>query len=109
MNKRDKLRELCAERQDDLCVVCDRGLYGSGHLHEAIIKKGDLPKDNRIFVPENCCVIHEHCHKNTKEVDVKCIRWLINKYGSSVADFINSLNMKVLPGRAMDAIQRGAR
>lgn len=106
MNDRDRLREFCIEQQGGICVWCGRGLYGSGHLHEAIIKRSDLPNDNRIFVPENCVVLHEHCHENRKEVDNKCIDWLVGMYGVRVFHFIDSLGMKVLPGRALDAIRK---
>lgn len=88
---------------------CGRGLYGGGHLHEAIVKKGDLPNDDRIFVPENCCVLHDHCHENTKEVDDLCTRWLVGRYPSGVFSFIESLGMKSVPGRVKDVLEKRRR
>lgn len=86
--------------------MCGRGLHGGGHLHEAIVKRGDLPNDPRIFVPENCCVLHEHCHKNTRQVDEICVRWLVSRYPHGVFEFIKSLGMKTVPWRVKDAIQQ---
>ena len=101
MTDRDELRRTCVLRQDDICVVCGHGMYGDAAVHEAIVKRGDLPGDPRAFNPVNCVAIHNGCHENTREVDGKCSRYLIRHYGLKVVvDFILSLNMRQNPGRA---------
>lgn len=105
---RQSVKEQCLTNQRGLCVVCGRGLYNSGDLHEAIIKRSDLPNDNRIMVVHNCVVLHSSgpCHENTKEVDDTCISWLCSAFDVlDIADWIISLNMVQLPGRALDVLR----
>ncbi len=107
-NERDELRRVCVLRQKDICVVCGRGMYGDAAVHEAIIKRSDLPGDPRIFNPVNCVALHHTtgCHENTRFVDSKCVKYLIDYYGPKVlAGFIESLHFKQLPGGAQDVIR----
>lgn len=107
VNERDALRALCVYRQKDICVVCGHGMYGDSAVHEAIIKRGDLPGDPRVFNPVNCVALHHTtgCHENTEKVDVACARYLIEFYGAEVVSgFINSLGMRKIPGRARAAL-----
>jgi hypothetical protein len=72
-------------------------------VHEAIIKRGDLPDDKRVFDEHNCVAVHTLCHHNTKTVDRKAMQYLISTYGiEEVHLWICSLHMKVLPGRASE-------
>ena len=101
ITERDALRDICVQRQENVCVVCGHGMYGDAQVHEAIIKRSDLPGDTRVFSPINCVALHAKCHENTKNVDDVCMLYLIGHYGITlVMGFILSLNMKKLPGRA---------
>lgn len=106
LTERDELRIICVRRQDNICVICGHGMYGDAAVHEAVVKRGDLPGDPRVFNPVNCVAIHNGCHENTKEVDDICARYLVRTYGIHLlADFIRSLNMKEPPGRARDILE----
>jgi len=101
VNSRDALRQIVVDRQDDVCVVCGRGMYGDSAVHEAIIKRSDLPDDARIFVPINCVALHNGCHENTKRVDTICRAYLTGHYGArAIKGWILSLNMIKIPPRA---------
>ena len=103
ISPRDVFREKLISRQDNICVVCGRGLYQDAVVHEAIIKRGDLPDDPRAFNEYNCVVLHNLCHENTRCVDCKAMQYLVSTYGiEEVFRWICSLNMIILPGRAME-------
>ena len=38
-----------------------------------------MPKEKQdlIFVPENCVLIHRGCHENSREVDRKCLDYVL--------------------------------
>ena len=102
---RDILRQLCVDRQDNRCVICGEGMYGDAAIHEAIVKRGDLPADPRVFDEHNCVAIHNGCHENTRQVDMICVGYLARYYGiGKITEWILSLDMKVLPGRAMGIV-----
>ena len=104
---RDDLRARLVARQENICIVCGCGMYGDAAVHEAIIKRGDLPDDPRVFDEYNCVAIHNKCHENTKAVDRKAMQYLIFTYGiEAIFWWICALNMKVLPGRAMEIVNR---
>lgn len=104
-SNRDRLRELLVKRQDDICIMCGYGMYGDSAVHEAIIKRGDLPGEERIFVQPNCVCLHQKCHRNTKEADKVCLQYLIETYTLPVlADWIRSLEMEELPARAREVV-----
>ena len=110
---RNRLRGILVRRQMvrgvSLCPVCLRGLYGDAEIHEAIIKRGDLPNDTRIFAPINCVVVHKQCHANTRLVDERAKAYLLSHYGlQQMAEWILSLGLKSPPGRA-SAILRAAK
>ncbi len=109
--ERDHLRRILCDRQRvsdvELCVVCRRGMYGDSEIHEAIVKRGDLPSDPRIFAEVNCVVLHHKCHENTAAIDAVCAAYLISHYGISlVVEYLEWLGMEVLPGRAREIVER---
>lgn len=107
ITERDNLRQMCVDRQDNICVVCGHGMYGDAAVHEAIIKRSDLPNDSRIFTPVNCVALHHTtgCHENTRAVDLKCAKYLIGHYGlGMIVAFIKHLEFKVLPGMAQEIV-----
>lgn len=105
IKNRDTLRDVCVSVQNGLCAVCGRGMHGDSEVHEAVVKRGDLPGDKRVFAPINCCALHSACHKNTKSVDKACADWLVNWYGLSLLKlYLSELNMKIYPSRALDIL-----
>ena len=106
-DNRDLLRDKLVRTQDDLCVICGHGMYGDSQIHEAIVKRGDLPNDPIIFSIFNCVVLHASCHENTRDVDVACADYLIYEHGLEVIyNWIRSLDMMILPGRAAEIVNR---
>jgi hypothetical protein len=104
---RDHLRDVCVTAQYNICVVCGKGLYGDAEVHEAVVKRGDLPGDKRVFAPVNCCALHKSCHENTKEVDEACADFLVFRYGLFlVQKYLIELKMKVYPARAREILDR---
>lgn len=102
---RDDLRAKLVERQDGICVICGHGMYGDAAVHEAIVKRGDLPGDSQVFDERNCIAIHNRCHKNTRAVDCAAMEYLIGSYGiDAIFDWICSLDMTILPGRAREIV-----
>jgi len=107
-SERDLLRQFLEDMQSNVCLVCGNGLYGSGDVHEAIIKKGDLPADDRVNSEFNCVTLHRQCHKNTREVDAICLAFLVWYHGArKVQNWIRSLEMRNLPTRARLILEMG--
>jgi len=104
------LSEHCIERQGGLCVVCGRTLLNNVDIHEAIVKKGDLPRKRQkaIFDEHNCVALHHGapCHVNTKKVDRICADYLIGYYGlGAIQNWIASLSLRVLTPRTRIILQ----
>ena len=109
MAKSERFVVSIIERQGGLCI-CGHNLIGNSDIHEVIIKRGDLPKDNRVFHELNCVAVHHtvpcglggHIERgNTKEFDRACMRYLLHKYGRDrIMRWIISLDIKSLPVRA---------
>jgi len=111
---REEFRYHIARRQEvngvTLCAVCAKGTYGDLDIDESIIKRSDLPGDNRIFVPINCCGIHRACHENTRQKDDATRAYLVSHYGIQVvADWLESLGMVRYPGRVQSILRQAGR
>lgn len=103
---RDKLCRRQAVNGVPLCAVCARGMYGDAAVHEAIVKRGDLPADERIMAEVNCVVIHQACHENTRKVDDACIAYLKSHYGIHlIVEFLRWIGFDALPVRAQRIIR----
>ncbi|NIP54055.1 MAG: hypothetical protein GWN76_03965 [candidate division Zixibacteria bacterium] len=108
-----RFEQQIVERQDGLCI-CGYSLAGNVDIHEAIIKRGDLPGDKRVRCEYNCVAVHHTMpcilgghieYGNTKAYDKACINYLLWYYGcDKIVSWIESLGMIVLPGRAMEII-----
>lgn len=116
MNDRDKLRQELWDRQNGLCAACGRGAYDDFAIHEAGIKRGDLPKDKRIFVPINCVGVHNShpactmphmIYGNTRKYDRICMAYLFAVYGEKAfAEWAISLNMREYPARVSGVVKQ---
>ena len=110
---RDKLRQECIKRQRGLCVMCGHGVEDDAAVHEAIVKRSDLPDDDRIFEPWNCVAVHnsnpgcDFPHDpwgNTRWYDEVCAAYLIQAHGADyLAERIRELGMTIWTSR-MQAI-----
>lgn len=109
--RRDRLRYHCIKRQHGLCIICGHGVEDDAAVHEAIVKRSDLPKDPRIFEPWNCVAVHNSNPKcrlpherygNTETYDSICRLYLVQEYGVDyLAECIKALEMKQAPTRAI--------
>lgn len=84
MDRRALRTHLYISRRDPhhaRCAVCDCVLIGYQRidLHEFLVKRNAVPEDKQdlIFVPENCVLIHRECHENSHEVDRKCLDYVL--------------------------------
>lgn len=68
------------------CPICNETLGQTAiDIHEYIVKRNAVPKDKQdlIFVPQNCVLIHRECHENSKEVDKKCLDFVLEKISAA--------------------------
>ena len=104
-----ELKVFIIARQHGLCAICGRSLGSDAVMHEAIVKRGDLPGDRRVFSEYNCVAVHgshpkctlpHNPYGNTKEYDRICASYLLWHYGPmKIAKWIEGLNLKTIHPR----------
>ena len=98
MNRTKLKIRLLYERK--LCDWCGGLITDSCDMHEWLIKRSAVPKrkQNKIFDPRNCSLLHHSCHMEhgqTKTMRDVLAPIFIYRYGkAAMLDFIYSLELK---------------
>src|SRR3990172_10625717 len=83
---RAQLKLQLLREESDLCPLC--GKPGVTDLHEAFLKRGDLPPRRQwelrhlLFSPANCVVLHNWCHLEmgqTREAELQLARYKLSR------------------------------
>ena len=94
--RRDLKMRLMQERLQ--CDWCGKWLHGVGDLHEWLVKRNVLPKNNKIFDERNCALLHHNCHMRygqTRAMTEKLAPIFMKRYGrDAMVAFIEGLELR---------------
>jgi len=80
------------------CDWCMLPLLGDCDMHEWLVKRNVLPKDQRIFDERNCSLLHHGCHMEhgkTKAMQQRLAEVFVGRYGKeAMLAFVDGLELK---------------
>ena len=96
MQRKQLKQQLILERS--FCDFCGFELGLAVDMHEWLIKRSALPKNNKIMDPRNCALLHTNCHAKfgqTKQMRQALAPIFIERYGKQkMLEFISDLNLR---------------